>query len=86
MKAARYLNWQGRTTELKTTKGARIYEKADKNGELAGELPEDAKVRVEYATQGLNDEDWYWSVWYAKPEGPLNVISGYMLESDLSFD
>ena len=43
-------------------KGVVIYQKADKNGPVAGTVPDDLEtVHLDYATHGLNDNDIYWS-------------------------
>lgn len=84
--AARYVT-APHYLEVKVKNGAKLYERANKNGAVTGILAEGVKkVAIDYATQGLHDDDWYWSAFYAKPEGPLSVISGYILQEELIFE
>ena len=66
-----------------------IYQKADKNGPVAGTVPDDLEtVRLDYATDGLNDNDIYWSAFcYSQPSNdkPFLLLSGFILQDDLDF-
>jgi hypothetical protein len=73
--------------DVKVKAGATIYSKADKNGDKAGTLPEGVEIiGVDYATQGLNDEEIYWSAFYFEKGPPMVMLSGYVLQDDLIFD
>jgi hypothetical protein len=87
LRAARYITAPS-YRDVKMKAGIKIYEKADKTGVVAGTLPEgEGTLSISYATQGLNDEDWYWNVFFIKKvEEEIVYISGYALEADLNID
>ena len=71
-------------------KGVVVYQKADKNGPVAGTVPDDLEVvHAHYATDGLNnDGETYWSVFcFRKPtdKEPFFHLSGFVLQNDLDF-
>ena len=71
-------------------KGIIVYEKADKNRAVAGTLPDNLEVvQLVYATEGLNDNEVYWSVFFYRnktEDEPSSFLSGFILQSDLDFD
>ena len=71
-------------------KGAVVYQKADKNGPVAGTVPDDLEVvQLEYATEGLNDDEVYWNAFCYRKETkdePLFILIGFILQSDLDID
>ncbi len=74
-------------SDLKVKEGTAIYSKADKSGDKEGVLPKGAEtIGVDYATQGLNDKEIYWSVFYFDRGPPMVMMSGYVLEEDLIFE
>jgi hypothetical protein len=84
--AARYVPAAGFST-VKAKPGTKFFAKADKTGDLAGELPDgqDA-ILIDYATEGLNDDDWYWRAMWMKDGNPQNsYIFGYVLQGDIIF-
>jgi hypothetical protein len=85
-RAARYI--KGSTyVDVKAKAGTTFYEKADKTGAVAGVLPEGKEqVAVSYATQGLNDDEWYWRTMYSETGEMASVIIGYVLQADLIFE
>src|SRR5262249_33894584 len=70
-------------------KGVIVYQKADKNGLIAGTVPDDLKVvHPDYATIGLNDQETYWSVYCFRKrtdKEPFFMLAGFVLEDDLDF-
>lgn len=82
-RAARYIEGSN-FSDVKVKAGAKFYEKADKSGPVAGVLPEGKdQASISCATQGLNDEDWYWRAMYENGGGAPAVVVGYVLEADL---
>jgi hypothetical protein len=83
---AKYIN-NSSYFDLKVKAGTTIYLKADKNGDKAGVLPPGVEViGADYATQGLNDEEIYWSAFYFAKGPPMIMLSGYVLQDDLIFE
>jgi hypothetical protein len=83
---AKYIN-SSSYFDLKLKAGATVYSKADKNGDQAGVLPEGVEtIGVDYATPGLNDEEFYWSVFYFAKGPPMIMLSGFILQDDLIFE
>jgi len=70
-------------------KGVVVYQKADKNGPVSGTIPDDINVvHITYATDGLTDDDVYWSSFCYKEKTdtqPFFMLSGYILQDDLDF-
>jgi hypothetical protein len=85
--AARYMP-EPSYEDVKVEAGMKIYEKADKNSAVAGTLPEGADtLSIGYATQGLNDDECYWTAFFVKTEGEKTIIViGYALQDDLKLD
>ncbi|WP_271497811.1 hypothetical protein [Bradyrhizobium sp. CCBAU 11357] len=82
-RATRYIGGSS-YSDVKAKAGTTFYEKADKSSPVAGHLPEgEDQISISYATQGLNDDDWYWSAMFAKPGEPPLLIVGYVLDADL---
>ena len=84
--AARYVSGGSiRTVEAKPN--AKFFDKADKNSAVMGLLPagEDT-VFIDFATQGLSDNDWYWRASWFEKGAPLgSYIGGYVSQDDLIF-
>jgi hypothetical protein len=68
-------------------KGVVMYQKADKNGPVSGTVPDDLEiVHTDYATDGLNDGESYWSVFCFRKKTdkePFFLLSGFVLQDDL---
>jgi hypothetical protein len=68
-------------------KGMVVYQKADKNGPVAGKIPDDLEfVHADYATVGLNDEEIYWSIFCFRAKTDKEsffLLSGFVLQDDL---
>lgn len=83
LRAAHYIQ-HTHDPDVKAKAGTKFYEKADQNGAVAGVLPEGKEqISISYATQGLNDEKWYWRAMYVIPGETASMIVGYVLETDL---
>ena len=70
-------------------KGVVVYQKADKNGPVAGTVPDDLEaVHVDYATVGLNDGELYWNAFCFRKQtdkDPFFMLMGFILQDDLVF-
>jgi hypothetical protein len=68
-------------------RGVVVYDKADKNGPVAGTIPDDIEtVMIDYATDGLSDEEVYWNVSCFREKSdaaPFFMIHGFVLQEDL---
>lgn len=82
---AKYIDGDTNFTVKLKTKGAKLYEKADKGGTEAGSLPDGVDtVSVEYAVKGLNDDGFYWHALFYQKD-PFLMISGFVDQEDLDF-
>jgi hypothetical protein len=78
------------SSEIKVKKkGVIVYKKADKNGPIAGTIPDDIEVvNTDYATDGLNDNEVYWSIFCFRKKDEKQeffILSGFVLQDDLDF-
>jgi hypothetical protein len=76
-----------RYSQAKANSRTKFFKKADKNSAIVGILPDSEEViLIDYATQGLNDEDWYWRAMAVPKEGAFDAnIHGYVLQDDIIF-
>ncbi len=81
-KTSRYARNGTRYGLVVRTKNAKVYRKADRNSELCGTLPDDARqVDVSASVPGLREKDGpFWEVRYAKKSV---YLSGFVHEDDL---